>query len=176
MVEGEEDEPLIPYDGLKVVKKGVIIAETIFSCQFLRNSLITYCSTVNQGEILTVKTQEDKLGIVFQGLDRRKMGSLDVNDIDYTLELMQNRKCSDGALRLIMLSFGMYIYRCLCTCIFTMYDSFYTYPSSCTLICMNICLCIYMTVYFHVYVFTYCNIVMHTCMDIYAYMYGYLYT
>jgi hypothetical protein len=113
MTAGQEDEPMIPYDGLTVVKKGIIIAETIFSCQLFRNSLITYCFTVNQGDILTVTNQEAHLGFVYQGLDRRKMGSLDINDIAHTLELMQNRKCSDGALRLIMLSLGNFCILCI---------------------------------------------------------------
>jgi hypothetical protein len=49
---------------------------------------------------------EGCMASIFQSLDQRGVGVLCMNDIDSLLTHLQNRRCSDQALRLVMLSMG----------------------------------------------------------------------
>ena len=105
IIKGREDEPLVSYSYKALGKKGIIASETIASCVLLRQSVITLCSSSITGDINN-QNIEDRVNIIFQGLDQRKTGYLNVRDVETVLTLMQNRKCSELASRLVMLSLG----------------------------------------------------------------------
>jgi hypothetical protein len=101
-----KDEPLVPYDPMVLVTKGIVAAETIASCQLLRHAVMKLYTPHIINGISNTKIQVADYSSVFEGLDQRKAGTLNIFDIDYTLTLMQNRRCSDEAIRLVMLSLG----------------------------------------------------------------------
>jgi hypothetical protein len=116
---GGENEQLLPYDIGVLVKRGVIVAETISSCVLLRQSVVGVCVAQMEGAGSHARSSsssssgsgssdsmEGCMASIFQTLDQRGVGVLCMNDIDSLLTHLQNRRCSDQALRLVMLSMG----------------------------------------------------------------------
>ena len=104
---GVDLEHIIPYRVEVLVKRGIIVAETVSSCALLRESLITASvgSSVN-GSAVIPESFQDNFASLFESLDERGLGFLNVIDIDTILTLVQNRRPSDQALRLVILSLG----------------------------------------------------------------------
>jgi hypothetical protein len=116
---GGENEQLLPYDIGVLVKRGVIVAETISCCVLLRQSVVGVCVAQMEGSGSHARSSsssssgsgssdsiEGCMASIFQSLDQRGVGVLCMNDIDSLLTHLQNRRCSDQALRLVMLSMG----------------------------------------------------------------------
>lgn len=104
---GNEGEHLVPYDMEVLVKRGVVVAETISSCALLRQCVTALCAAQSiDGCNVTADSAEKIVRDVFQSIDQRGVGSLNINDVDNVLILLQNRRCSDQALRLVILSIG----------------------------------------------------------------------
>lgn len=110
---GGENEQLLPYDIGVLVKRGVIVAETISCCVLLRQSVVGVCVAQMEGSHArsssgcgALDSMEGCMASVFQTLDQRGIGALCIKDIDSLLTHLQNRRCSDQALRLVMLSIG----------------------------------------------------------------------
>ena len=100
-------EHTIPYDIDVLVKRGIIVAETVSSCALLRQSMITasFDSSTN-GSAATPDIVRANLVSLFESLDHRGQGFLNITDIDTILTVIQRRRSSDQALRLVILSLG----------------------------------------------------------------------
>jgi hypothetical protein len=100
-------EHTIPYDIDVLVKRGIIVAETVSSCALLRHSMITasFDSSTN-GSAVTPDSVRANFVSLFESLDYRGQGFLNINDIDTILTVTQRRRSSDQALRLVILSLG----------------------------------------------------------------------
>ena len=102
----------MPYDNpVVLVKKGVIFAETIASCQLVRQvvrqyRLSTDHSMANGDEGNRLSPTDTDMQTLFGLLDRRHVGKLSIPDLDEFLQLLLGRTCTSEALRLIVLSFG----------------------------------------------------------------------
>ena len=108
------------YDNpVVLVKKGVIFAETIASCQLIRQvvrqyrfsidnttSSNTLASLTHEEERLRLSPTDTVMQILFDVLDRRHVGKLSIADLDEFLQSLLGRKCTSEAFRLIVLSFG----------------------------------------------------------------------
>lgn len=107
---GDENEQLLPYDIDVLVKRGVIVSETISCCVLIRQSVIGVCVAQMEGSPArpgsSLESIESSMASIFQSVDQRGVGALCINDIDSLLTHLQNRRCSDQALRLVMLSIG----------------------------------------------------------------------
>lgn len=104
---GNKGEYLIPYDMEVLVTRGVVFAETISSCALLRLCVTALCAAQSSnGSDVAADGAEGVVRNVFQGIDQRGVGSLNITDVDNVLILLQNRRCSDQALRLVFLSIG----------------------------------------------------------------------
>ena len=100
-------EHTIPYDIDVLVKRGIIVAETVSSCALLRQSMITasFDSSTN-GSAVTPDSVRANFVSLFESLDNRGQGFLNITDIDAILTVIQRRRSSDQALRLVILSLG----------------------------------------------------------------------
>jgi hypothetical protein len=97
----------IPYDIDVLVKRGIIVAETVSSCALLRQSMITasFVSSANSSAV-TPDILRANFVSLFESLDHRGQGYLNITDIDTILTVIQRRRSSDQALRLVILSLG----------------------------------------------------------------------
>ena len=104
---GRENMTSVPYIGALVISKGIVAAETIACCTLLRRAVISLCvSKHSVSHVTTASSASIDVAAIFDGLDRRKCGTLNIADIDAILTLLQNRKPSALAARLVMLSIG----------------------------------------------------------------------
>ena len=105
---GGDLEHIIPYHVGVLVKRGVIVAETVSCCALLRQSLITasFSTNTQSGPSVTPERVQANFLSLFESLDYKGLGFLNVTDIDTLLTLIQSRRSSDQALRLVILSLG----------------------------------------------------------------------
>ena len=97
-----------------LVKKGVIYAETIATCQLLREVIRQYRFSIENDEeyrngtliMGLLKSSDTVMQALYGLLDRRQIGILNISDLDAFLQLVLGRACTSEALRLIFLSFG----------------------------------------------------------------------
>lgn len=98
-------EHTIPYDVDVLVKRGIIIAETVSSCALLRHSMITasFDSSTDGSAVIPDSIRANFVSL-FESLDNRGQGFLNITEIDTILTVIH--RTSDQAFRLVVLSLG----------------------------------------------------------------------